>query len=146
MTWPLSRDVCGRFQLFCKEQTLTSAWKHTEQHYHRRDVIKILTGCGFVFMDPFHFCGSDANQHFYSQTEAGYQSSQTASEMSQTGRWNKKAVIFWPQRPALICTAGFTRGCCSPPSTVMHNYSSNMMPHKDDLERWRIWWKALNRN
>lgn len=41
---------------------------------------------------------------------------------------------------------GFTRGRCTPPSTVMHNYSFNMMPHKDDLERWRIWWKALNRN
>lgn len=133
-------------QLFSKEQTLTSARKHIDEHYHRRDVIKILIGHEFVFVAPFHFCGSTENQHFPSKTEAGYQSAQTASKISQTCRWNKKSLIFWLQHLAVIFTAGFTRGCCSPPAAVMHNYSFNMMPHKDDLERWRIWWKALNRN
>lgn len=33
-------------------------------------------------MAPFYFCGSTENQHFHSRTEAGYQSAQTASEIS----------------------------------------------------------------
>lgn len=85
-----------------------------EEHYHRmvdsQSRPKEEGCCTQTWAKTIHFCGNI---------------SRSATEIST------QVLFLWYL--VRVSSRNFTRGCCTPPSTAMHNYSFTTMAHRDGL-------------